>query len=365
MSAQGVTTDPEKTLAVSDWPVPTTVRQVRSFWGFVGYYRRFIPGFARVAAPLTNLLQGTAGRPSAPVTWSQPCQDAFNQLKQKLLEAPILAFADFTQPFRLYTDASLEGLGAVLSQVQEGQERVTAYASRSLSRTERNDQNYSSFKLELLALKWAVTEKFKDYLWGAQFTVYTDNNPLVHLDTAKLGALEQRWVAQLANFSYVLKYRPGAVNQNADLLSRLPEGNTTVQMAEGLGGPEGNTLAVQAEPEVAAWVQSQREDLELGQVHRWLNDGGLPTLGERRQLPPGLRGLLAEWEQLSIQGGLLVRTVMALDTQTLARQLVVPLSRAQGTWQEYHRAAGYANPERVLFILRHRFFWVGMGKADD
>ena len=110
-------------------------------------------------------------------------------------------------------------------------------------------------------MKWAVTEKFKDYLWGAQFTVYTDNNSLVHLDTAKLGALEQRWVA---NFSYVLKYRPGAVNQNTDLLLRLPEGNTTVQMAEGLGGPEeGNTLAVQAEPEVASWVQSQREDLEV------------------------------------------------------------------------------------------------------
>lgn len=80
----------------------------------------------------------------------------------------------------------------MLAQVQDGKERVIAYASRSLHASERNDQNYSSFKLELLALKWAVTEKFKDYLWGAQFTIFTDNNPLVHLVTAILGATEQR-----------------------------------------------------------------------------------------------------------------------------------------------------------------------------
>lgn len=81
--------------------------------------------------------------------------------------------------------------------MQEGQERVIAYASRSLVASERNDQNYSSFKLELLALKWAATDIFKDYLWGTQFTIFTENNPLVHLDTARLGAVEQRWVAQL------------------------------------------------------------------------------------------------------------------------------------------------------------------------
>lgn len=164
VSRGGVSTDPEKTQAVRDWPVPITVRQVRSFLGFVGYYRRFVPSFSRVAAPLTRLLQGTAGRDSSSVAWSVDCQNAFDKLKQALLSAPILAYADFTQPFKLYTDASFDGLGAVLPQVQEGQESVNAYASRSLVGPERNDQNYSSFKLELLALKWAVTDKFKDYL---------------------------------------------------------------------------------------------------------------------------------------------------------------------------------------------------------
>ena len=164
VSGQGVATDQEKTRAVQDWPVPTTVKQVRSFLGFVGYYRRFIASFSKLAAPLNRLLQGTASRSSAPVTWTAECQTAFEFLKQRLLSAPILAFANFNLPFKLYTDASLDGLGAVLAQMQDGKERVIAYASRSLVPAERNDQNYSSFKLELLGMKWAITEKFKDYL---------------------------------------------------------------------------------------------------------------------------------------------------------------------------------------------------------
>lgn len=112
-----------------------------------------------------------------------------------------------------------QGLGVVLSQVQDGREHVIAYASRSLHSAERNYANYSSFKLELLALKWAVTEKFKDYLTGAKFTVVTDNNRVAHLQTAKLGAVEQRWVAQLASYDFVVKYWAGQENGNADSLS--------------------------------------------------------------------------------------------------------------------------------------------------
>lgn len=196
---------------------------MRSFLGFAGYYRRFIKDFSKIAKPLNELLSGTGrgrGRQSHSVDWSEDCELAFKQLKQELLQAPILAFADYTQPFILYTDASNFGLGAVLAQEQEGMERVIAYASRSLHPTERNDANYSSFKLELLALKWAMGEKFKDYLWGSKVTVVTDNNPLVHLQTAKLGAVEL-WVAQLANFDYTITHRPGRDHTNADALSRL------------------------------------------------------------------------------------------------------------------------------------------------
>ena len=109
-------------------------------------------------------------------------------------------------------DASYQGLGAVLAQVQGGQERVIAYASRGLHPAERNDANYSSFKLELFALKWAVTEKFKDYLTGVPFTAHTDNNPVAHLLTACLGIVEQHWVAQPASFNYHVKYHSGKSN---------------------------------------------------------------------------------------------------------------------------------------------------------
>ena len=207
--SQGVAPDPEKTAAVQNWATPATIKQVRSFLGFVGYYRRFIKDFSKIAKPLNELLRGTGRgrrRHSHSIHWTEECEMAFKQLKQELLQAPILAYADYTQPFILYTDASNLGLGAVLAQEQEGMEKVIAYASRSLHPTERNDANYSSFKLELLALKWAMGEKFKDYLWGAKVTVVTDNNPLVHLQTAKLGAVEQRWVAQLANFDYTIKH---------------------------------------------------------------------------------------------------------------------------------------------------------------
>lgn len=102
------------------------------------------------------------------------------QLKEKLTSAPVLGFADITQPFRLNTDASQHGLGTVLSHQQGDSKHIVAYASHRLRDTEKNDRNYSSMKLELLALKWAITEKFRGYLLGSKFVVLTDNNPLCH-----------------------------------------------------------------------------------------------------------------------------------------------------------------------------------------
>lgn len=121
----------------------------------------------------------------------------------------MLAYADFSLPFILEVDASHYGLGAILSQEQDGEVRLIAYASRTLRPPERNMSSYSSMKLDFVALRWAMVEKFREYLLGNKCIVYTDNNLLSYLSSAKLGATEQRWAAQLAVFDFEIKYRSG------------------------------------------------------------------------------------------------------------------------------------------------------------
>ena len=228
VSAEGVATDPAKTEVVAKWPMPGTLKDLRSFLGFTSYYRRYVPGFAQKAAPLHKLTAelsegGKKKKGIIPAErWNRECQTAFDALREALTSPPVLAYPDYQKPFIIETDASDKGLGAVLSQRQDDQLRVIAYASRGLRGAEKNMKNYSSMKLELLALKWAVTEKFREYLLGSEFVVYTDNNPLTYLQTkSKLKAVEQRWAAELASFSFKIVYRPGKHNQNADALSRL------------------------------------------------------------------------------------------------------------------------------------------------
>ena len=201
VSSQGVSTDPDKTEALRNWPSPKNIKDIRRYLGFTSYYRRFIKGYASIARPLTDLLKGDQcrnrkGRYSS-IVWSDRCQSAFNHLNTLLCNPPILAHVDYKLPFIVHTDASLDGLGAILYQVQNGSERVISYASRGLRSSERN---YPAHKLEFLALRWAVCEKFHDYLYGQTFEVHTDNNPLTYvLLTAKLDATGHRWLADLAS----------------------------------------------------------------------------------------------------------------------------------------------------------------------
>ena len=191
VSKDGIETDPKKIEAIKKWPVPKTVMEVRSFLGFMNYYHKFIPRYAQVARPINQLVSGeNANKKKTLVDWTSECQVAFEHLKHLCSQTPILAYADYMKPFQLHTDASENGLGAVLYQKQaDGTESVIAYVSRTLSRSK---QNYDAHKLEFLALKWSVTERFHEYLYGGHFEVYTDNNPLTYvLTTAKLDATGQ------------------------------------------------------------------------------------------------------------------------------------------------------------------------------
>ena len=241
VSETGISCDPSKVDAVREWPRPGNMKELRSFLGFAGYYRKFVCGFSTIALPLTTLLKGytRAGqdsrlRTNASVvrkpfgtTWTPECEDAFNALKRSLIQAPVLAIADPTLPYELHTDASGSGLGAALYQKQGGVLRPVAFASRGLSASELN---YPAHKMEFLALRWAVCHKFHDFLYGTTFRVVTDNNPLTYvLTTARLDATGHRWLAALSTYDFDIVYRAGQQNADADGLSRRPHEDDHVE----------------------------------------------------------------------------------------------------------------------------------------
>ena len=173
-------------------------------------------GFAAIAAPLHALT-----RKDAVFHWSEECQTAFDHLKTLLTTSPITAFLDFSQAFRLYTDASTAGLGAILAQIRDGKERIFCCASRALNQAEKS---YPATKLECLAIVWAVA-KFRPYLMAMPFEVYTDHYALQWLKTMRTwSALLHRWSAALEEYDFTVHHRPGKVQTLVDGLSRLPVG---------------------------------------------------------------------------------------------------------------------------------------------
>ena len=373
VSAKGVATDPEKVEAVRRWPVPQNQKELQTFLGFAGYYRRFIDGFAQVAAPLHSLVGGS-GRKGKKQTktkaipefvWGPSQQAAFETLIERCVTAPVLGYADYTKPFKLNTDASRDGLGAVLYQVQDSQERAIAFASRSLSAAERN---YPAHKLEFLALKWAVCDKFRDYLLGGSFVVRTDNNPLTYLlTTAKLDATGHRWVAQLADFHFSIEYRAGQDNGDADALSRLPvvESENVALVLGGVGDrPQVEKLCCSAvvvpqeQWETAGiskkeWAQRQSDDQEVGMLRKLVEQSSL-------SVPQGLRRWKKYRRQLVVREGVLYRGVRDREGDRQVWQLVLPKRFRAEALRRCHDEMGHLGGERTVQLLRERFFWVSM-----
>ena len=374
VSAQGVATDPEKVEVVRRWPVPTNQKELQSFLGFAGYYRRFIDGFAKIAAPLHSLVGGAASKGARKkqnhkakpeFSWGPNQQAAFETLIERCVTAPVLGYANYTEPFKLNTDASRDGLGAVLYQVQGGQEKVIAFASRSLSAAEKN---YPAHKLEFLALKWAVCEKFRDYLLGGSFVVRTDNNPLTYLLTsAKLDATGQRWVAQLADFQFAIEYRAGRENRDADALSRLSclQPERVALVLNGMeNGPQVERLCCSAavippqQWETAGvtreeWAQRQSEDRVVARLRELVRQPSLP-------MPQGLRRWKQHRHRLVIRDGVLYRSARIGVDEVPVWQLVLPKRYVSEALRRCHDEMGHLGGERTVQLLRERFFWISM-----
>ena len=215
VSGQGMKPEESKILNILAVPSPTTKKQVRSFLGFIGYYSKYIPNFSAVAAPLSDLTR--KGQPNC-VVWKEPQEKAFKSLKEHLAKRPILHVPDFSKPFILQSDASENGLGAVLVQEYDDGRFAVEYASKKLLPRERN---YSVIEKECYALVWAV-KKFAAYLHGREFEVETDHHPLMYLNKAKLeNSRLMRWALALQSFSFKIRAIKGSDNVAADYLSRV------------------------------------------------------------------------------------------------------------------------------------------------
>lgn len=388
VSEEGVKTDPDKIEALKSWPVPKNIKELRSFLGFTGYYRRFIKDYARVVHPLTELLAGHStakgknqrNSKKIPWVWDKKQQSAFETLISKLTNPPILSYADFSKPFILNIDASTEGLGAVLYQNQNGLEHVIAYGSRSLKPSEKL---YPAHKLEFLCLKWAVVDKFKDYLYNNSFEVRTDNNPLTYVTTsAKLDATGHRWLAALSNYNFKIYYRSGKSNQDADGLSRrpynlqiFPEAVKAVcqaaqidweilPLAESLvitdTGQLGEELPELESQELSTvnWQQEQDDDPVIGRLRIQLESDYKIDFDSLQQESIAIQKFWREKKNFELRKGILVRKTVIGGIEV--QQIVLLESMKALVLKGLHDDVGHQGREKTSWLVKQRFYWVGM-----
>lgn len=405
VTANGVTTDPKKIDAVERWPVPVNKTEVRSFLGLCTYYRRFVKDFASVAKPLHRLTEK-----GKKYVWDDDCEGAFVTLKKKLTTAPVLAYPSRVGKFILDTDASDFGVGAVLSQEQGGLERVIAYFSRTLSKSERR---YCVTRRELLAIILAA-KHFHHYLFGTHFLIRTDHGALRWLlNFRNPEGQTARWIETLGTYDYEIQHRPGRVHGNADALSRRPCGSCTrcerEEDRELLNDPDENeiygcprnqkTTTITCNTlDVAERNNTVAEETEEVEVLGEMSDDVSPTwpgvwpgdkLREQQQLdddvriisdwkctgqrPPweevsGRKGTVQnywlQWDSLYIEEGVLYRRFESNDGETSTAQLIVPkgMKRLILDLAHSHPVSGHFMIRKTVSRIRQKYYWSGYRK---
>ena len=433
VSKDGHRPDPMDTAALEKFRTPPkTVGDLRSLLGFFGYYRNYVHNFSLKFKPIYDLLQSPdeptpkgkkkSKNSNTVIQWTTGMQQIVDDMIDHLKSPAVLAFPDYTVPFTLNCDASERGLGAVLYQKIDGVNKVISFASRTLTKAEKNYHLHSG-KLEFLALKWAVCERFADYLgFGPPFQVYTDNNPLTYVMTsAKLNATGLRWVADLANYQFTIHYKPGKRNGDADGLSRNPmtwddmEKSCTLafdpadltvacqlqivgtgclapldldamercctKMLDAVDISKLMAVRLQSSPPLASAVNVdilqlgavetlkkisredllayQMEDDDVGPVYRCVMEKQKPSKEELREWSDRSKVMLHQFQKLSIEDGLLVRRTKK------CRQLVLPEQYHGLIFRELHDNMGHLGPEKVEELVRQRFYWPYMAKDID
>ena len=386
VSKEGVQPGNLNLKAITECVPPQTYTEVCAFLGVVGHYRIFIKGFSCIAQPLNEHLAGEgASRKLEWVSLSEDALKAFEALKQVCMTTPVLAFADYTKLFLLETNASKDRLRAVLLQKQaDGWYYPVTYGSRALM---PHEKNYHSTKLEFLALKWAVTENFKEYLSYETILVKTDNNPLTYIMmTPNLAATSHQWVSALVQFNFELEYQKGCDNTVADVLSWVttqldPDTVRSILNGVAMGSVhwaeihdptvvEGDhhleqevhvtTDCVLVQMHVTDWTEAKREDLMLSTDLDWL----------KAQKKTDLKALLAEHASskegqqnqqnfMTHQGALYLHSTPKGKTKDLLL-FVVHETHCVAAFNVCHRDAGHKGHDHTLSLLWECFWWPGM-----
>ena len=348
--------------AVRDWPRPKNLSELRFFLGLVSYYRRFIAGFADIAAQL-HALQ----RKNVSFRWGQEQENAFNLLKERLTSAPVLGVPTDEGVYYLDNDASVVGLSSVLSQRQGEREVVIAYASRTLSKSERN---YDVTKRELLAVVYGL-KTYRQYLCGRRFVVRTDHSAIQWLRrTPEPMAQMARWLNFIEEFQFDIQHRSGARHGNDDGLSRRP---ADVSSDDGLFVRATDCLQTTSEPVLAANANTdavgepslsemQLNDLEIGFVLRSLLDNTeRPDHNLIAAASAFVKLLCSQWELLHVVDGVLYRRFSYNDGRPDVLQLLVPFAMRKDFLLKVHACmnGGHLGIRRTLDQVRRRAFWPG------
>ena len=390
VSKTGIEVQAEKTEAVKDWPVPRNLREVRSFVGLCSYYRRFVAGFADIAAPLHVLM-----RKNAKFEWYLECQEAFDSLEDKLTTAPVLGMPQNDGQFLLYTDASDSGLGAVLSQVHGDREVVIAYASKMLSRSEKT---YYTTKKELLAVVYGL-KTFKQYLLGRQLTVRTDHSALTWLRrTPEPLAQQARCLNFIEQFTpFDISHRSGSRHVNADALSRRSHpskqcdhcdqvptlcavtwqeqseqttdaSEMTVKMTNDQKVDTGEATVpkmTEANETAAEMTDKQKTDPEIGAVIQLrLQQDERPLITKIMTESEAAKALWSQWELLQVRDGHVYRRLPTKGDRSEYLQLVVPAKLQKDLMRRSHThmCSGHLGFKKTAEQVQHRAYRVGWRK---
>jgi len=369
ITQHGIKMDADKTAAISKWKTPSNVKELRSFCATINHYRKHIHQFSIIAAPLYSLLKKRAR-----FMWTTEHDQAFNTLKMRLITAPILTIFDPQRPTIVDCDASGVGLGAVLSQIVDGQERVVAFASRTLNQTEAK---YSITKRELLAAIYSL-KQFRQYILGVNFTLRTDHEPLRYLQSLKDPPAQMgRWLDRLQDYTFTVEHRPGSQHGNADGLSRQSNNLETEVKHTGQETyvtETYNNKAIRNITEKSTdtnitttltdidWAHEQSNDTDIGPIYNaMMQSPNEPNRSAFVTHSTETKNLLEQWNCLTLINNILYRKWMNAHNEVKWLQLIVPYSLHESFISACHTGmtGGHLGPRKTFQQVRRRAYFTG------